>query len=287
MNLKWMALEIGQPTACARTGRPTLLEFLASYNYEAHKQFGTKVEFDNGLHVSPMPDWAKKIITQFGKTVLRPVLKLRPSKKTTCQDYGKLVGILNRGITFYCQDARKMIEAEGLDKISGEEWEAIQPRDQLRAQIVKKLGRPVAENEVLDDLIEELTEKRIKHLEELRTRAFQFMSQRSAKDNVMFHKGMAQGYEMFMTDDGQFCGDRGRTEIYLELISSLHEIEKMRRMLPSKKDSDLYEHLKPWYRFPNRREDGMAWLRDVCDDISLYMTDKRGRPPGSRHALAF
>jgi hypothetical protein len=130
-------------------------------------------------------------------------------------------------------------------------------------------------------------ERRIKEMEEIRTRAFQFMSQRSAKDNAMFHEGMAKGYEMFLNEDGQFCGDRGRTEIYLELISSLHEIEKMRRMLPARKDSDLYEHLKPWYRFPNRREDGVAWLRKVCDEISLYMTGKRGRPSGTRPALVF
>jgi hypothetical protein len=270
-----------------KRGWPTLLEFLASYYSEANKQFGTKVEIDSALNVSAMPAWAKKIMTQFGKTIIKPVLKLRPSKKSTCQDYGKLTGMLNRGITFYREDAWKMIEAEGLDEISDEKWEMIQPSDQLRAHVVKQLGRPVADTETLEDLGIELIEKRIKHLEELRTRAFQFMSQRSAKENAMFHKGMAQGYEIFMDQDGQFCGDRGRTEIYLELISSLHEIEKMRRMLPSKKDSDLYEHLKPWYRFPNRREDGMAWLRDVCDDISLYMTDKRGRPPGPRHALAF
>jgi hypothetical protein len=270
-----------------KRGRPTLLEFLAGYYSEANKQFGTKVEIDSALRVYAMPDWAKKIMTKFGKTIFKPVLKLRPSKKSTCEDYGKLTALLNRGITFYREDAWKMIEAEGLDKISDEEWEMIQPRDQLRAHVVKELGRPVAENEVLEDLVEELIEQRIKCLEDLRTRAFQFMSQRSTKDNAMFHKGMAQGYEMFMDQDGQFCGDRGRTEIYMELLSSVHQIEKMRRMLPPRNDSDLYEHLKPWYRFPNKREDGVAWLRKVCDDISLYMTGKRGRPSGPRRAPAF
>jgi len=133
----------------------------------------------------------------------------------------------------------------------------------------------------------ELIEKRRAHLEELRTQAFQFMAQRSAKDNAMFHKGMAQGYEMFMNAEGKFCGGRGRTEIYMELLSSVHDIEKMRRMLPPRNDADLYDYLKPWYRFPNRRDDGIAWLRKVCDDISLYMTGKRGRPIGSGCAPVF
>jgi hypothetical protein len=228
-----------------KRGRPTLLEFLASYYSEANKQFGTKVEIDPELSISPLPDWAKKIMAQFGKTILKPLSKLRPSKKTTCQDYGKMIGIVSRGITFYSEDAWKIIEDEGLDEISNEDWEKIQPREQLRAHIVKQLGRLVADTETLEDLEAELIERRIKQMEEIRTRAFQFMSQRSAKDNAMFHKGMAQGYEMFLDEDGQFCGDRGRTEIYMELLSSLHEIEKMRRMLPPRNDSDLYEHLKP------------------------------------------
>lgn len=260
--------------------RPTLLELMASYHAEAKRQLGIKVEIGPELHAYPLPNWGKRIMTQLGKTIFKPLLKLRPSKKTTCQDFGKIIGILNRCITFYREDVAKIIEAEGLDEISNEDWEKIQPSDQLRAHIVKQLGRPVADTESLEDLEVELMEQRIKHLEELRTQAFQIMSQRSAKDNAMFHKGMSQGYEIFMDAYGQFCGDRGRTEIYMELLSSVLEIEKMRRMLPPRNDSDLYEHLKPWYRFPNGREDGIAWLRKVCDDISLYMTGKRGRPPG-------
>lgn len=278
--------KIAKPRAEKRD-QPTLLEFLASFNYEAYKLFGQDVKIDPELPVSPLPHWAKNIVTQFGKTIVKPVLKLRPSKKSTCEDYGKLIGILNRGITFYRIDVQKTIEAEGLDKISNEDWERIQPENQLRAHTITQLGRTVAESENFDDLINELTEKRIKHLEDLRAQAFRFMAMRSAKDNTMFHKGMKQGYSMFLDEDGKFCGDRGRTEIYLELIASTHEIEKMRRMLPPRNDSDLYEHLKPWHQFPNGREPGIAWLRKVCDDISLYMTGKRGRPFGPRQAPVF
>jgi hypothetical protein len=261
-------------------GRPTLLELMASYDAEAKRQLGINVEIDPELPVVPLPNWGKRIMKQFGKTIFKPILKLRPSKKTTCQDYGKLVGILNRCITFFREDAGKIFEAEGLGEISNEDWEKIQPSDQLRAHVVKQLGRPVADTQALEDLVAELMEKRIKYWEELRTQAFQFMAQGNAKDNAMFHKGMAQGYEIFMDAYGQFSGNRGRTEIYMELLSSVHEIEKMRRMLPPRNDSDLYEYLEPWYRFPNGREAGKAWLRKVCDDISLYMTGKRGRPRG-------
>jgi hypothetical protein len=269
----------------SKSGRPTLLEFLASIHSEANKQFGTKFEIDPDLVIPPLPGWAKKTMTQLRKTIGKPILKLRPTKKTTCQDFGKLIGILNRGITFFGEDAPRMIAEDGLDKMSKEKWETIQPSDQMRAHVAKQLGRPVAESEPLEDLQAELIERWLTHLEDRRAQAFRFMAGRSAKDNAMFFKGMAQGYEVFMDAYGHFCGDRGRTEIYLELISSVHEIEKMKRTLPAKNDSDLYEHLKPWYPFPNRREDGIAWLRKVCDDVSLYVTGKRGRPFGPRRAI--
>src|ERR1035438_4419124 len=102
-------------------GRQTLLEFLASLHAEAYKHFGLKLEVDPELRVSPLPDWGKKDVKQLGKTIFKPVIKLRPSKKSTCQDYGKLIGILNRGITFFREDAPKIIKAEGLDQIRSEE----------------------------------------------------------------------------------------------------------------------------------------------------------------------
>lgn len=273
--------------ASQKHGRPTLLEFYGSYQAEAKQQFGTNVEIDPELKISPLPDWAKKTVTQLGKTIMKPVFKLRPTGKSTCQDFGKIIGILNRQITFYREDMWTIMEREGWDKISDEDWEKIQPRDQARAHVVKNIGRPVADTETLEDLAAELYELRIGQMEQMRTRALQTMTQRSAKENSLFYKGMAQGYDMFMNEDGKFCGDRGRTEIYLELISSLHEIEKMRRMLPARNDSDLFEHLKPWYQFPNDRKAGMSWMRDVCDDISLYMVGKRGRRAGSRRAPVF
>lgn len=209
------------------------------------------------------------------------MLKLRPSPKTTCEDYGKIIGIIKRGITFYRTDVWKILEEENLDKISPEDWEKIQPQDQMRRHVVKRLGRPVDETEPLDNLVEELMQKQIKHLENLTDQAFCFMANRSAKDNAKFLKGVAQGYEIFMDEDARYCGDRGRTEIYMVLLSSAYEIEKMRRMLPSKNDDDLFDHLKQGFKFPKKdRKQAMSWLRDVCDDISLYMTGKRGPRAG-------
>lgn len=268
-------------------GRPTLLEYMTGFGIEAAKVYGLNVTPPPSVRAYPVPKWGKKILEQFKKTIMRPVLKLRPGAETDCQQYGKIIGILNRQIKFFQSGVWEIAEREGWDKITEEDWERIQPRAQLRAHLVKILNRPVADNEAVEDLAWEAIERKITHLENLRSAAYQFVSNRSAKEQSLFYKGMAQGYELFINAVGDFCGDRGRTEIYLELLSSQYEIEKMRRMLPARNDSDLYEHLKPWHRFPNGREAGTAWLRKVCDDISLYMTGKRGRPPGPRHAPVF
>ena len=73
--------------AADKHGRPTLLEFIGSYQVEASKQFGTKLEIDPELHVFSLPDWAKKTTAQVGKTIITLILKLRPHKNSTCQDY--------------------------------------------------------------------------------------------------------------------------------------------------------------------------------------------------------
>lgn len=69
-----------------------------------------------------------------------------------------------------------IIEAEGLDQISEEDWERIQPSDQLCAKLIKQLGRTVAEHENLEDLVNELKEKHIKYLEDLQAQAYRFMA---------------------------------------------------------------------------------------------------------------
>jgi hypothetical protein len=159
--------------------RPTLLEVLGGYYKEAQKIFGENVCLAPELPVAPLSHWGKNIVGQFGKTIFKPVLKLRPSKNTTCQDYGKIIGIIKRGITFYRSEANEILEAESLQNISADDWEKIQPSDQLRTHTIKQLGRSVDDHENLDDLIDELIEKRIKHLEELVAQAHRFMAWRS------------------------------------------------------------------------------------------------------------
>jgi hypothetical protein len=60
-------------------------------------------------------------------------------------------------------------------------------------------------------------------------------NQNLTTEHGLFLKGLQQGYGFFMDENGQFCGNRGRAEIHMQLLSSLHEIEKMRRTVPGKR----------------------------------------------------
>ncbi len=225
-----------------------------------------------------MSEWSLKILDQLRKTIFKPVLKLRPAREVHWQSYGKMIGILERGQTFLTVDLPRIIEQEGLDKITDEQWNKIQPKEQLRSHVVKILKRSVLDNEPLDGLVEEVMKRWVESLEKHRQFAFACAAQQSAKNYARFLKGLSQGYNLFMDETGDFCGDRGRTEIYKELLSSQYEIEKMRRMLPARNDGDLYNHLKPWYKFPAPEKKARKWLRDVCDDICLSIKGGPGRP---------
>lgn len=262
-------------------GRPTLLEFMASYHAAAGKLTGLEEEATGQVEAKPLPQWGVKTLDQLRKTVMRPVLKLKPHGKTNCKDYGKIIGVVERQITFLEVDIWEIMLGEGWDKIPKEEWEKIQPEAQMRDHLIRLLKRKVGDDEKTEDLAVEAWERKIENHKAIRQAAFEFISTRSAKERGMFYDGLAQGYKLFMDEAGKLCGDRGRTEIYTELLASQYEIEKMRRMLPAKNDGDLYDHLKAWYKFPRfSREQNIEWLRDVCDDVSLYMTGKRGRPAG-------
>ena len=278
MNPKFLAIPMVEPASTKNSGRPTVLEFVNGLQIELAKAAGLPVEHKTGCEQDRRPKWSLNIVDRLRRTNLQRLLKLRSAGEIRWQNYGKIIGVLERGKTFLLVDLPRIIVEEGLDKITDEQWEKIQPMEQLRWHVVKILNRTVSDGESLNELVDEVINRWIESLQKHRQVAFWHASQRSAKEYALFLKGVWQGYKLVMDEAGKFCGDRGRTEIYMELLSSQYEIEKMRRMLPARTDDDLYRHLEPWYKFPAPKENGRKWLRDVCDDICLYMKGGRGRP---------
>jgi hypothetical protein len=269
-----------QAATDAKTGSPTLLEILDTVQFELASSVNLPVEQKPAYRRWETPRWVQKITDGLKKTILKPVLKLRPKRKMDWQNFGKIIGVLSRQKTFFAVDVPRICKEDGLDKIPAEKWAKIFPKtdqSKLRERLIKELKRAVSDDEPFEKLADEVMAQRIEGLEMHRQNAFRLVSQRSARDYAKFLKGVAQGYELFLDDQSDFCGDRGRAQIYLELLSAQYEIEKMRRMLPARSLPDLQSFVGQSFKFHPDPAKAKAWFKDVCDDICLSMKG-RGRP---------
>jgi hypothetical protein len=96
-----------------------------------------------------------------------------------------------------------------------------------------------------------------------------------AESQSEYLSGLAEGYEMVLDAQGQFVGDRGRTAIYLELLSRWEEIEEMRQATPRKSCAHLYERVASCLGDPRRER--FDWFYGVCKHVGLGL-GLEGRP---------
>lgn len=263
-------------TANRRRGTPTVFERLMDVRSELARVMAAPSEKRPAESQPKLPAWCLEICNRFRRTILKPILKLKTANGMNWRYFGRLVGVVERYKTFILHDVPRILAAEFGD-LTEEEWQRIEPQlglDKLRAELVKALNRPVSDDEPLEKIADEVLERQWEHFEMMKQNAFYHVSQQDAKVTALFYKGMAEGYAIFLDEEGHFCGDRGRTEIYLELIACQLQIEKMRRILPAKTRGDLYDYMAQGVKF---RRNGRKWLHDVCDEIGLSMKS-RGRP---------
>lgn len=219
-----------------------------------------------------MPQWGKNIVKQIRKTILKPILKLRPTGEIDWRNYGRMITIMERFRTFYEYDVPRIIEAEFGD-ITEEDCKRIEPQlglDKLRDTIIKKLNRPVADDEPLKNLGDELHARQLKDLDNHRQTAFHHVAQQCTKNTALFYKGMGEGYEFIIDERANFCGDRGRADIHLTLLGCMLEVEKIRCTLPPTTRSKYYDELTKVFKVTPKAYD---WFNDVCDDIKFPLNN--------------
>lgn len=230
----------------------------------------------------PTPDWAKNICGKLRRTILKSVLKLRPKTQSEInwRNYGRCIGIIERYKVFLNRDVPRILEKEGLNDLSSEQWERIQPmlgEESAREYYLKILSRPADDPTPLEDLTELAIQKQLANLEALKQLAFFHIAHQSAKAGKLFLKGMSEGYTVFLNEDGEFTGDDRRADIHLELIAWQYDIEKMRRSVPQKQNKHLVRELRKLPEFKNKSDD---WFKEVFKGIKLSI-GQRGRPPKS------
>jgi hypothetical protein len=174
-----LAIQIVEPVAAGKGSRPTVLEFLNGLQIDMAKAAGLPVEHKTGGEEGKRPKWSLNIVDRLRRTNLQRLLKLRPAGEIHWQNYGKIIGVLERERTFFWVDLPRIIEQEGLDKITDEQWEKIQPKEPLRSHVIKLLNRPMSDGESLDELVEEVIKRLVESLEKRRQMAFLHASQRS------------------------------------------------------------------------------------------------------------
>lgn len=240
------------------------------------------------MHLDPLPhwrqtrttpEWAKNICGNLCRTIFKPLLKLRPKSPTEInwRNYGRCVGIMERYKTFLNVDMPRILERDGFNNISPEKWKKIQPllgEEGAREYYLKVLKRPADDPAPLEDLAELASQKQLENLEALKKVAFCHLAHQSAKTGKLFLKGMGEGYTAFLNEDVEFAGDDRRVDINLELLGWQHDIEKMRRIIPTKNNQDLVSELRKLPEFENESQD---WFKDVFKDIKLSI-GPRGRP---------
>ncbi len=73
------------------------------------------------------PQWTKNICQKLKNTILKPILKLKPTRKFSWRNYGRCIGIFERYKTFLAKDVPRMLKEDGLDKIGKKRWAKIEP----------------------------------------------------------------------------------------------------------------------------------------------------------------
>ena len=81
------------------------------------------------------------------------------------------------------------------------------------------------------------------------------------------------GFVTFLDSEGQFTGDRGRTNLYINLVVHWREIAAMQKAEPAKTRRDLQKWLIEDAKIPI--SDDAEWFDHLCDEIGLSM---RRRP---------
>jgi hypothetical protein len=259
--------------------------YLSPTVFEAAMNFQSDMRSE--LHLEPLPhwnrtcetpQWSKNICRNFGKTIFKPLRKLRPRRTVNWQNFGRLVGIGERYVTFVTKDVPRIFKEDGFDKMSEKRWQRIKERlglDQMRKYFLKMLERPVSDKIADEELFYLAFEKQFADLERMKQNAFALAGEQTAKKRALFLKGLGNGFTMFLNEESDFSGDDRRTNIHMELLAWQHDIEKMQKSVLPKNNQHLIGELKKLPEFKTRTNE---WFKDVFKDIKLSI-GRRGRPP--------
>jgi hypothetical protein len=93
------------------SSEPTMFEQLLVINTALNEEMEVVSTENSPKPEIKMSQWGRIIVKQLGKTVFKPILKLRPKGKVDWRNYGRMVTVMERYKTFISHDVPRILES--------------------------------------------------------------------------------------------------------------------------------------------------------------------------------
>jgi hypothetical protein len=219
-----------------------------------------------------LPVWGHNIADMFAKTIFKTMIALDPKEQFDARNLGRMIGIFIRAGVFVGKEVEPLLKNDGLLDLSKTQKKKIEDAagiEHLFPVASKILNRPIRnENQLINQggryaktwVVNQLKSQQILLLH---------LWNQSIKVQHEFLCGIPEGFVTFLDTEGQFTGDRGRTNLYINLLVNWREIAAMQQAEPAKSRRDLQQWLIAEAKIPISNDE--AWFDHLCDEIGLSM----------------
>jgi hypothetical protein len=228
-----------------------------------------------------LPIWCHNIADIFVKTILKNLVNLDLKGQFDPRKLGRLFGMLLRVGVFVGKEVEPILKREGffdLSKTQQKKLKEFAGIEHLFPVASQKFKRPIKNENQLISQSAKYAEIQGEDLVKKAGTIFKHLWNQPVEVQHNFLCGIPEGFSMFLDNEGQFTGDRGRTNLYMELLARWNEIAAMQKSDPPKSRRDLHQWLMNEAKIPiSNNED---WFDHLCDEIGLVMKSV-GRKPSS------
>ena len=225
-----------------------------------------------------LPVWCHNIADIFAKTIFKTMIALDPKGQFDARNFGRMFGLLLRAGVFVGKEVEPMLKKDGLLDLSKAEERKIENAagiEHLFPVASEKFKRPIRNEHQLFSQSGRHMEKWGIDLLKSHETLFLHLWNQPIEEQHKFLCGIPEGFVTFLDVEGQFTGDRGRTNLYINLLINWREIVAMQQAEPPKSRRDLQQWLIAEAKISISNDED--WFDHLCDEIGLSMKGV-GRP---------
>jgi len=218
-----------------------------------------------------LPGWGHNIADELTCTIFKGIVNMAPQgNKYHARNVGQLVGLLIRIAHFYWKDVPRILEREGLNKLTPEQemkLEKLSGWEVGMAQASRLAGCPITTKAQLIEFLTRRVFQHALHTAKVGWVLTKFALQQPVEDVFQFLTGLPEGFKCFLNTDGNFAKTGGRTEVFFVLLMYWPEIEEMRQAQPPLE--------KPYVLAWLEKQEGKRLMSsdhafsELCNDIGL------------------